>query len=184
MGLSAVTLFAVSFVIFAGLNPEFNLIQDYISKLGAQGQPYSLGWNVIGFFAVGVLLALFGYGFGRSISDELVAVCLAVGGLGFALAALPTDLAHSTSVLSKSHYAAICVSLAGWCFALARIGGHPTIEKAVKRRASVASVLLVVAMAAHVAATAPSTHRLVVLVVFGWVVSNCIFYPESRRANS
>lgn len=47
LGICAVGLFGFALVVFSILNPDFNPLHDYVSKLGAIGQPYALWWNLI-----------------------------------------------------------------------------------------------------------------------------------------
>ena len=133
-GLFTVGLLLVTFAVCVQLNPGFDLLDDYLSQLGARQQPWALLWNVMGFAAVGVSFALFGIALGRVYGDGLLGCCLGLAGLGFALAATPTDLANSEATLSKIHFASVCIGLAGWCLALARVGGRrssqsPAVER-------------------------------------------------------
>lgn len=107
--------------IIANLTAEFSYLEDFVSELGATDQPFAIWWNLIGFLLVGILLAAFGYNYGRVVDDRLVGICLALFGVGFAATALPIDLADSESALSKAHVVAICIGLAGWMFGSARI---------------------------------------------------------------
>ncbi len=115
-GISSVVIFGTALVIIASLTPDFNYLEDFVSKLGASGQPYAIWWNLIGFLLVGILLAVFGFLYGKVINDRWVGICLALFGIGFATTALPIDLDDSESTLSTAHVVAICLGLAGWCF--------------------------------------------------------------------
>ncbi len=42
-GLSAVLIFIVSLITFGNLNPTFNFVDDFVSKLGAKGEPMQYG---------------------------------------------------------------------------------------------------------------------------------------------
>ena len=120
-GLMSVSVFACSFVLFGSLHPDFDIFNDFISKLGGQGQPNAFCWNVLGFATVGLLLAAFGWLFGLCRNDRTLGACLMVSGFGFSLAAIPADFADGQSPLSKAHFVSVCLSLAGFCFGLARL---------------------------------------------------------------
>jgi hypothetical protein len=171
LGLSAVLIFGITLVVIASLTPEFHFLEDYVSELGAQGQPYALWWNLIGFLLVGMLLAAFGYSYGQVVNDRLVGICLALFGVGFAFTALPIDLGDSASSLSKAHVVAICLGLTGWMFGLARMAQQKTLGKSVRYSANIAASLVVLPMFGFVTGlwSMPLTHRLVFAVVFGWV---------------
>ena len=51
--LSVVTL-VTAILIFGHLNSDFSFWEDYVSKLGAKGEPNALLFNLIGFVVVGV----------------------------------------------------------------------------------------------------------------------------------
>jgi hypothetical protein len=108
-GLTAVGLFGLALTVFATLNPSFHPLDDYVSKLGALGQPYAPWWNVIGFLIVGALLAGFGLSFGRVVDDRLVGGLLAGFGVGFGATGIPVDWAHQQAPVSKAHVVAICL---------------------------------------------------------------------------
>ncbi len=176
LGLSAVILFITALTVFALLNPEFSPIKDNISKLGAVGQKNALGWNLIGFATVGLLLAVFGWGYGHILQDKITAYLLAAFGIGFAATSLPIDFANEAAPLSKAHIVVICLGVASWLFALARIGMLKNIEPVIRTVANMTGTLFILPVIGEAAALWPSpiTHRLVFLVVFGWVAFSSI----------
>lgn len=171
LGISSVVIFGAALVTIASLTHEFSYLEDFVSKLGAQGQPYALWWNLIGFLMVGTLLAAFGFFYGKVINDRLVGICLALFGIGFATTAIPIDLGNSESALSTAHVLAICLGLGGWMFGLARLAHIKTTERTVRYSANIAATLVVLPMLGFVAGlwSMPVTHRLVFAIVFGWV---------------
>ncbi|MBX3416031.1 MAG: DUF998 domain-containing protein [Pirellulaceae bacterium] len=174
LGLSAVSIFVAAFFVFGALNPDFNLANDYVSKLGSRGQPFAFGWNLIGFGVVGLALATFGWFFGICKNDRVLGICLVVAGLGFALSAIPTDFDDEHSSFSKAHYVSICFGLAGWCFGLARITSNRSIDEFGRKISNCAIVLVlvpVVGITGGISAE-PVAHRVVILVVFFWIVGN------------
>jgi hypothetical protein len=176
LGLSSVGLLAIALGVFASLDPEFHPLQDYVSKLGARGQPHALGWNLLGFVAPGVLFTGFGIAYGRLLQDRTVGVLLALFGIGFATAGVPIDLGDEASSLSKAHIVALCLGLGAFLLCLARMTHRPSLGRWVHRSASVAATLLVLAMAGQVAQlwAMPVTHRLVFAVVFVWLATTSI----------
>ncbi len=176
LGLSAVLTFVVAFLVIGALTPDFHLAGDYISKLGSRGQPYAGWWNAIGFGVVGLAFALFGFLFGLCTNDRVLGACLLIAGLGFACAAIPTDFTDEYATLSKAHYASICFGLAGWCFALARLIGAESTNDFARKTATYTITLSLLPMIAigGGGSAEPVAHRIVMLVVFIWVVSNSL----------
>ncbi len=172
LGVLAFTLFLGSLLIFGFLNKDFSFSSDVISKLGAKGQPHALWWNIMGFVIVGLLLIGFGISYGKVLNDKLTGILLALFGLGFVFTSIPIDLGETDTVFSKAHVVAICLALAFWLFALARISGRASICKSTKLRANVAAILLVTSMIGGAIGlwSMPITHRLVFGVVFGWTL--------------
>lgn len=169
--LSVLLLFAVVFI-FGFLNAEFSFAHDFISKLGATGEPYALWFNLFGFILVGVLLFAFGLGYGSLLHDNLLSMLLSLFGVGFAFTAIPIDMQMADSPVSKAHIIAICLGLASWLFGLSRLGSNKQLRPPVRTRANIAAVTLVLSMIGFVLGlwSMPITHRLVFGVVFGWTV--------------
>lgn len=176
LGLTSVSVFVGSFFLLGNLNPGFDIGSDYISKLGTHGQPYANYWNLIGFGAVGLTLAIFGWFFGACRNDRVLGTCLMVSGIGFALAAVPTDVTDAHSSLSKTHYASLCFALAGWCCGLARLAGARPGHDFARTTANytIALVLLPMLCISAGVSTEPIAHRVVLVVVFTWVSLNSI----------
>ncbi|MEM6751225.1 MAG: DUF998 domain-containing protein [Planctomycetota bacterium] len=172
LGLIAVGLFGGALVVVAVLTLGFDYWNDYVSKLGAIGQPYAIWWNLIGFLAVGAVFAVFGVAYGRVVGDRLAGLLLAAFGLGFGLTAIPVDLEQSASAASKAHIVAACLGVGAWMFALARIAQLRRLPRSVRRRANITAALVVLPILGLVAGrwSLPVTHRLVFAVMFGWVV--------------
>lgn len=176
LGLSSVTIFLTSLVLFGFMNSEFNFIQDFVSKLGARGEPNAIWWNFIGFGLVGIALFGFGVYYGRVLKDRLAGLMLAFFGIGFSFTAFPMDMAASTTPVSKAHIVAICLALAFWLFGLARMSQNTSNEKKIRARANFTAILVVAPMigVAMGFLSMPITHRFVFLVVFGWTAITSI----------
>jgi hypothetical membrane protein len=170
LGLLAVVSFCIALIIFAGLDPEFSYMDDYVSKLGAEGQINAIWWNLTGFLWVGIVLIGFGIAYGKIVKDRLAGLLLGLFGLGFAFTSLPIDVGDPNAPVSKAHVVAICLALAAWLLGLARMSYNPSLDKAIRLRANIAAVLLVSSMFAFVfgVISMPVAHRLVFSVVFGW----------------
>ena len=176
LGLASVALFACAFFSIAILNRNFDVTSDYISKLGSNGQPYAIYWNTLGFGLVGLALAAFGWCFGLCMNDRLLGTCILVSGLGFAMAAIPTDLSDATSELSKAHYVSVCVALAGWCLGLARLSSSSFPDHFARDSATYTILLSFVPLlciGGGISAE-PIAHRIVLVVVFGWTILNSL----------
>lgn len=176
LGLSAVMIFVVAFIVIGTLTPDFQFANDYISKLGSRGQPYANWWNAIGFGVVGLVFALFGLLLGLCKDDFAIGTCLCIAGLSFAFAAIPTDFNDEHATLSKAHHASICFGLAGWCCGLARLTRRKSNDDFARKTAIysiILSVLPIIAISGGGSAE-PLAHRFVMFVVFGWVVTNSL----------
>ena len=174
-GLLSVSVFVCSFVLFGCLHPDFDVLGDFISKLGAIDQPNAIWWNVVGFGTVGLLLAAFGWLFGLCKNDRLLGACLTVAGFAFALAATPADFADAQSPLSKAHFVSICFSLAGYCFGLARLtGSRSTDRERVTANWVIALAICPIVCVSGGVSAEPVAHRIILIVVFTWIVVNSL----------
>lgn len=170
IGLLAVLILSVALLVFGLLNVDFNFLNDFISQLGATGEPYALWFNLVGFAAVGILLFIFGLTYGFLLHDKVLAVLLSLFGLGFAFTAIPIDMEFSRTPVSKAHIVAICLGLAFWLFGLSRLGYNKKLKRKIRSRANLTAVVLVLSMMGFVIGLwfMPVTHRLVFMIVFGW----------------
>lgn len=170
-GLTAVAIFVTMFLLCALITPAFDLINDYVSKLGAIGQPYAALWNIVGFGIVGMLLAVFGLSLGVFLEDKILGACFIVAGIGFSMGGIPTDFSVSESTFSKVHFVAICIAMAGWCFSLARLNQAHLRDSFIASSAKyLAAVTLLPFLCTAVGLTTePVAHRLMLMVVFSWV---------------
>lgn len=179
LGITTIGVFLLAFVGFSFLNSDFHPLNDYLSKLGAVGQPFALWWNAIGFIVVGTLFSLFGVSLGKDGDDHLAGFMLGVSGIAFALGAVPTDFDATETALSRVHFASICISMAGWCFALAKFS-HSSPYASLKRQSNIAAMLLgipIIGVAVGLLSE-PIAHRLLLAVVFGWVISLVLGSPQ------
>lgn len=176
LGLLSVSILVFAILTFGYSNGEFSFVNDFISKLGAKGEPNALWFNLIGFVIVGILLFVFGLTYGKLLNDKLLSVLLSLFGLGFAFTAIPIDMQSSNIPASKAHIVAICLGLAFWLFGLSRLGYNQQLKKKIRTRANITAVILVMSMIGFVLGlwTMPITHRLVFGIVFGWTALTSI----------
>jgi hypothetical membrane protein len=182
LGLSAVIIFVLALILFGNLNKEFSFFNDYVSKLGAVGEPNALGWNIIGFVVVGLLLFFFGMLYGKSLGDKLLSILLSLFGVGFAFTSIPFDMELSNTSVSKAHIVAICLGLACWLFGLSRMGYNPRLDQRLRNRANITALLLLAVMIGFVVNlwSMPIAHRLVFGIVFGWTAITSIGLLKSH----
>lgn len=184
LGITATTLFAIALAVFGNLNQDFNFLDDFVSKLGAKGEPNALWWNVIGFGVVGLCLFGFGLLYGQYLQDKLTGILLALFGVGFAFTAIPADMAEENALASKAHTVAICLALAFWMFGLSRVSYNPKTTKNARFRANAAALLIVVGIIGFPFGlwSMPLAHRLVFIVVFGWTAVTAFELLNRRDA--
>jgi hypothetical membrane protein len=176
LGLLSVLILIIALLIFGFANSEFSFVNDFISKLGAKGEPNALWFNLFGFIIVGILLFLFGLTYGNLLNDKILSILLSLFGLGFAFTAIPIDMELSRTPVSKAHIVAICLGLAFWLFGLSRLGYNKQLKRKVKIRANLTAVILVLSMMGFVLGlwSMPITHRLVFGIVFSWTALTSI----------
>ncbi len=170
LGFLSVLILITALLIFGFSNTEFSFVNDFVSKLGAKGEPNALWFNLFGFVAVGLLLFSFGFTYGNLLNDRLLSILLSLFGLGFAFTAIPIDMEFSRTPVSKAHIVAICLGLAFWMFGLSRLGYNKQLKKGIRNRANLTAIILVLSIMGFVFElwSMPVTHGLVFGIVFGW----------------
>jgi len=183
LGLLSVLILITALLIFGFSNSEFSFANDFISKLGAKGEPNALWFNLFGFIIVGILLFVFGLTYGNLLNDKLLSILLSLFGLGFAFTAIPIDMELSRTPVSKAHIVAICFGLAFWLFGLSRLGYNKQLKRKVRIRANLTAVILVLSMMGFVFGfwSMPITHRLVFGIVFSWTALTSIELIFKKR---
>ena len=177
------SIFTISLLVFGLLHSDFNFLTDYISKLGYQGTPLAIWWNSLGFGLTGLLLAVFGYFYGKILNDKLVGILLSLFGIGFAFTAFPFDLTDETATVSKAHIAAITLGLAAWLFGLARLGSNKKLDSHIRKRGNAAAAVLAILMCGSAIElwAEPIAERLIFAVVFSWITLAA--FPLFQTAN-
>lgn len=82
LGLSSVLILIFALIVFGYANKEFSFLNDFISKLGATGEPNAIWFNLTGFVTVGILLFAFGFSYGLLLNDKIVSMLLSLFGVG------------------------------------------------------------------------------------------------------
>lgn len=182
-GLLSVLTLITALLIFGVSNSGFSFWEDFISKLGAKGEPNALWFNLIGFVVVGILLFIFGLSYGKLLNDKLLSILLSLFGLGFAFTAIPIDMEFSRTSVSKAHIVAICLGLAFWFFGLSRLGYNQKLKRRIRNRANFTAVILVLSMIGSVFGfwSMSTTHRLVFMIVFGWTAMTSIELITNKK---
>ena len=87
-GIAAPIVFFVAMVAFAFLTPGYSNMANAVSELGTAGAPYALGWNLLGFVLVGLLVMAFAWGMRLDLrpGKGAVGVPLLIGLSGLGLA--------------------------------------------------------------------------------------------------
>jgi hypothetical protein len=170
LGLLSVLILIMTLLIFGFSNTNFSFVNDFVSKLGAKGEPNALWFNLFGFITVGIFLFAFGLTYGNLLNDKLLSILLSLFGLGFAFTAIPIDMELSTTPVSKAHIVVICLGLAFWLFGLSRLGYNRQLRKGIRNRANFTAIILILSIIGFVFGlwSMPVTHRLIFGIVFGW----------------
>ena len=103
-GFLAPALFLIAILFFAALRPEYSHLTDAVSELGALDAPNALAWNLIGFVAVGLLIAVFAWGLFRATGSPGALAYVGLSGLSFAATGVfPADMADLAAPSSRMH---------------------------------------------------------------------------------
>ncbi len=121
LAFAAAILFWASLAGFAALNPHYSHFRKSVSELGAWGEPNMWAFNVLGFIAPGLLVALFGWTLAQSAAPRrwLTASLFALAGILVALAgASPADMSNFGSLTTIGHLVGSNGSALAWFAAL------------------------------------------------------------------
>ncbi|WP_051554601.1 DUF998 domain-containing protein [Maribacter antarcticus] len=170
LGLLSISTFIASLLIFGFSNSDFSFVNDFVSKLGAKGEPNALWFNLFGFITVGILLFVFGVTYGNLLNDKLLSILLSLSGLGFAFIAIPIDMELSRTPMSKAHIVSTCLGLAFWLLGLSRLAYNRQLREGIRKRANFTTTVLILSIIVSALElwSTPITHRLIFGIVFGW----------------
>ncbi|HEX8308837.1 MAG TPA: DUF998 domain-containing protein [Allosphingosinicella sp.] len=181
LGLAASVLFFLALSAFGALDPAYSHTTKAVSELGSVGAPNQLSWNLIGFLAVGVLLALFGWRLGGRVDDRAAKWSLMLFGLSFAATAIPADMNNLRSAGSTAHIVASIAAFLFWALALIRL---VWINVPLRGLKLVAGIALVLAVGSIILRTSELllpglAQRISFSVMFGWVAVAAILLLRS-----
>jgi len=185
LGLLAVLVFLFTFTLFSFLSPNFDLVHDVVSKLGAYNQPYATWWNITGFGVVGVLLSAFGVTYGKAINDNLIAALLAFFGIAFIGASIPAYLDSPSLTQTKIHFVIVTFCMAFWCLSLARITSNPALRKKTRIISNISAAFVVFAFIGYIlnSGSVAIFQKLFFGGIFFWIVAISLDNLFSRDLN-
>ena len=107
-GIAGCTLFWVALFLFGAARPDYSQQTKAVSELGVFGAPHSLLWNIFGFMAPGICLALCGGAIARSVEGSqrrsLSYWLLVLSGLGFAATGvIPAEMRGGSPALDSPY---------------------------------------------------------------------------------
>ena len=70
VGIIAVVVFWSTYMIMAGQRPDYSHLTKAISELGSVDAPYKWYWNILGYIAPGILIAIFGNGLYKGLATK------------------------------------------------------------------------------------------------------------------
>ena len=181
LGLGASVLFFLALATFGALDPAYSQTTKAVSELGSVGAPNQLSWNLIGFLAVGMLLAQFGWRLGGRVDDRPAKWFLMLFGLSFAATAIPADMNNLRSAGSTAHIVASMAAFLFWGLALIRLVWIKLSLKGLKLVSGIALVLAVgsILLRASELFLPGFAQRISFSVMFGWVAVAAIILLRS-----
>jgi hypothetical membrane protein len=122
-GVLAPTWFVIALVVVAAVRPEYSHLTKAASELGAVGAPNALAWNILGFGAVGALVAVLAWSLWQQGGGRVAALLIAISGIGFAAAGVfPADMNDMNADTTRLHILASLVSFAAFAVAVPVVG--------------------------------------------------------------
>ncbi len=114
-GMLAPIVFALALAVFSVMSPGYSNLRNAVSELGVIGAPYSLAWNVLGFFLVGALTTICAWGLRLDMrpasGSTIVPLLIAISGLGFAgLGFFPAEAGFQPSLHTTLHFVMVSVN--------------------------------------------------------------------------
>jgi hypothetical membrane protein len=150
-GMVAGVLSWSAMLVFAALRPSYSHGVNAVSELGVIGSPNAVPWNLIGFIAPGLLLAIAGAALAASISPKgsksaaywlLIISGLAFAGTGVFPAEMRDGAVLVTSASTRGHFITSLIHGISWLIAAALLVS-PMKQSADWRGWHIASVALV-----------------------------------------
>lgn len=70
IGISAPTLFWITYLVMSNLRPEYSFLTKAVSELGSLDAPNKWSWNVLGYILPGILIAIYSFGLYKNITPD------------------------------------------------------------------------------------------------------------------
>jgi hypothetical membrane protein len=180
IGLGATLWFALSLFGFAALQPGYSHFTKAVSELGVDGAANALAWNIVGFGGTGLLLAWFGWRYGRLVlpGTSWAAIWLAVSGLAFAAnGVFPANMSNWWAPVTIAHISMSLLVQLAWF-----VGVYPVYGLRRTRWNGLVTLttwtiwaLVAVFMLRFVPGLLPGlTQRLAFAVYFAWYAAACL----------
>jgi hypothetical membrane protein len=153
LGIAAAVMCWSALLVFGALRPSYSHTANAVSELGARGSLHALPWNLIGFIAPGILLAMACGAIAASVDAKprrTVAFWLfVISGLGFAGTGLsPAEMENGvalvTSPFTKGHFIMSLIHGIAWMIA-ALLLVRPMLRRPDWRKLTYINVALVIA---------------------------------------
>jgi hypothetical membrane protein len=187
IGIAATIWFWLCLAIFAAVRPEFSHFTKSVSELGISGADNALLWNILGFGVTGLLLAWFGWLFGRLVTPDKswIAVWLAISGLAFtATGVFPADMSNWWAPTTVTHIAMSLLVQVAWFIGIYPLYGlrRTRWDGMIRLTTWMIVVLLLVFMLRWVPGLLPGfTQRLAFVVYFAWYLLASILLLRMAR---
>src|SRR5262245_48829352 len=183
LGIAAAVICWSALLVFGALRPSYSHTTNAVSELGAIGYPHALSWNLIGFIAPGILLAIAGGAIATSVEARprrsvafwlLVISGLAFAGTGLSPAEIENGVALVTSPFTKGHFIMSLIHGIAWLIAallLVRpMQRHPGWRNLTYVNVSLVVATLVAAFALRGRLSDALVQRIAGAIYFGWFV--------------
>lgn len=196
IGIAGCVLFWISLFVFGEMHTDYSQQTKAVSELGVFGAPHALLWNLIGFIAPGLCLALCGGAIARAIepsSRSMSYWLLVASGLGFAATGvIPAEMRGGSPALDSpftvGHIVMTFVSAVPWIVAMFVLVG-PMKRNAQWRALSNANLALgltaIACFGLRATAILPGVaQRISFAVYFAWFLMMSIhLFRVGRRAH-
>jgi len=114
-GILAPGVLILASAVFSLLTPNYSHLTNAISELGAEGAPLAVGWNIVGFILVGLLIVAFAWGLHVTIRNQagvsIVPLLVGLSGIGWmGLGIFPAEAGFQPSIRTTLHFVMVSVN--------------------------------------------------------------------------
>ncbi|MGV8928874.1 MAG: DUF998 domain-containing protein [Brevundimonas sp.] len=187
LGILANLMFWPLMFYLAALRPDYSHLHQAVSELGALGAPHGLVWNLFGFIAPGLLLAVFGWNLVRRLrpKSRVAASLLALAGVSIAFAGVfSADMDDRQGLTTTLHLIGASGSLLAWVPGVLVVA---LLSRKVRPDIAITSVLALAAMIGSfwlygpLSETPALVQRVTFGVFFGWYLCVALLLLGVRR---